>query len=113
MNKPRNERKATRKQMLFKLSGKFNWEGCSGFQWIARIPEPRNVEYQINYFSHSHKYILYLYRLMDKYGCKHGTDMHIGDYQSLEEAKNRAELREARYEVKKAAMEKRNESMEK
>lgn len=115
MDKPRNEKKATQKQMMFKLADKFQWQGGPISYW-ANLPDPRNVRYCITNVSGSLNPGNFLYRLQldripDRYGVKHGTDLTIGDYPSLEEAKSRAELREARYEVKKATMERKNEEI--
>jgi len=98
--KKRVEKKANRKQMMFKLSGKFNWQGGT-VNCYALLPDPRNVRYYIQHVLG--KYDLHLERMRNKYGERHGSDLYIGRFNTLDEAKNRAELREARYEVKKAA----------
>jgi len=120
MDKPRNEKKATQKQMMFKLADKFQWQGGPISYW-ATLPGPRNVRYHITQVSGSLNpgnlargnilYRLHLERIPDQYGRRHGIEIKIGDYPSLEETKSRAELREARYEVKKATMERKNEEI--
>ena len=94
----RNERKAKTKLMLFKFSGKFNWEHISKDWWQIDLPEPRNVRYVICR-TNVNVFHLSLERLRDKYGKKHNADLDIGCYSTLQEAQSRAELREARYEA--------------
>lgn len=109
--KQRNEKKATQKRMLFKLSRKFDWHDGVNYWWVI-LPFPRNVRYCISKSGYRELYTLNLERIRDTSNKKQGNDLLIGQFPSLEMAKTRAELREARYEVKKSTMERKNESME-
>lgn len=84
--------------MIFKMDGKFEWKELNPSYWYVDLPEPRNLRYVIIHYNKA--YGLNLIRL-----TSHGSDLSIGKYATLEEAKQRAELREARYEVKKATIE--------
>lgn len=94
--------KVNTKRMIFKMSGKFDWHAGVNWWWVD-LPSPRNVRYCINKLAMHSLYTLTLVRLVDQFGKKHGNDLTIGGYSSLEEAQNRAEVREARYEVKQTS----------
>ena len=94
--------KVKQQQMIFKMDGKFDWKQETDNYWKVDLPAPRNVRYAISKLR-SGLYHLDLIRLSDQ-----GNDLCIGtNFKTLEEAQTRAELREARYEVKKATMERR------
>ena len=92
--------KVKQQQMIFKMDGKFDWKQKGQGYWYVDLPEPRNIRYEITNYTHTKTYSLELLRLTN-----HGSDLTIGKFATLEEAQTRAELREARYEVKKATME--------
>ncbi len=93
--------KVNTKRMILKMSGKFNWRVFENEVWWVDLLHPRNVRYIISKYPGQKFYYANLKRLQDR----HGVDIHIGKYTTLEEAQDRVELREARYEVRKATME--------
>ena len=95
--------KIKQKQMIFKMDGKFEW--CGGpVIFFVNLPPPRSIRYIVT--RNFGKWDLDLERLSNN-----GHNLHIGKFASDEEAKARAELREARYEVKKETMERKHENI--